>query len=70
MIWNKERDLQMNDKEDMVEVETVAQEEIIELANKVLDIEREVRSDKSGNRSIVVGRIISLLNEVTENDNK
>ena len=58
-------DLQMSD-DNIEKVEN----EIVELANKVLAIEREVRSDKSGNRTVIVGKILALLNEVTKDDNQ
>ena len=46
------------------------EDEIVDLANKVLAIEREVRSDKSGNRTVIVGKILALLNEVIKDDNQ
>lgn len=48
----------------------MTEEEVIELANKILAIEREVRSDKSGNRTVIVGKILALLNEVVKDDNQ
>lgn len=48
----------------------ISEADVIILANKVLGVEREVRSDKSGNRTVIVGKILSLLNEVVEDDNK
>ena len=57
--------LQMSDENNKM-----TEEEVIELANKILAIEREVRSDKSGNRTVIVGKILALLNEVVKDDNQ
>lgn len=64
MIMNKETVLQMNNED-----KKMTEEEIISLADRILAVEREVRSDKTGNRTVIVGRILSLLNEVMEDDN-
>ncbi len=47
----------------------MTEQEISELADKILEIERAVRSDKSGNRTVIVGKILALLKETTKNDN-
>ena len=48
---------------------TLTSEQITELAEKVLKVEKSLRTEQSKGRTQTVNQILNLLNEVVKNDN-